>query len=215
MLEIRKFVCNMFQENTYVVSDQTGEAVIIDCGACYDAERRALTAYIDGAGLKPRHLLATHAHIDHNIGNDLIHERYGLKPELHASDERLMSMLDTQANILCGITLDKPLPPVGRYLSEADTIDFGTHSLTLIHTPGHSPGGVFFYCEAEGVAFSGDTLFRGSIGRTDFWGGSMDALMASLRKVTAQLPPETTVYPGHGPQTTIAEEQAHNPYLQE
>lgn len=213
MLDIRKFTCNMFQENTYVVSDETGEAVVIDCGAYFEAERRAVVSYIDSNGLRPVHLLATHAHIDHNIGNAALHARYGLRPELHAGDERLMGMLDTQANILCGITLDESQPPVGRYLTEADTVAFGSHTLAIVHTPGHSPGGVFYHCEAEGVAFSGDTLFKGSIGRTDFWQGSATAITASLRKATALLPPETTVYPGHGPLTTIGDELRNNPYI--
>lgn len=213
MLTIQRFTCNMFQENTYVVSDETGEAVVIDCGAFYEAERRAITQHIEKNGLRPVHLLATHGHIDHNIGNGLIAERYGLKPELHGGDEQLMGMLGEQANVLCGITLDKPLPPVGRYLTEADAIAFGTHTLTLVHTPGHSPGGVFYCCREEGVAFSGDTLFRQSIGRTDFWGGDARAITASLRKVMAALPEETAVLPGHGPQTTIGEERRNNPYL--
>lgn len=213
MIKVQRFVCNMFQENTYVVSDESGEAVIIDCGAYYDAERRALMQYIDKEQLRPTHLLATHAHIDHNIGNDLIFSLYGLKPELSHADERLMGMLDMQANVLCGITLDRELPPVGRYLSEADTITFGSHTLSLIATPGHSPGGVFYYCEAEGVTFSGDTLFQHSVGRTDFWGGNQEQLMESLARITKLLPHSTTVYPGHGPATTIGEEIKHNPYL--
>lgn len=213
-LTIQRFVCNMFQENTYVVSDETHEAVIIDCGAYYDAERQAIIRYIDGAGLKPVHLLATHAHIDHNIGNDTIADHYGLHPEVCADDEKLMGMLDTQANVLCGISLDHALPPVARYFRGGDNITFGSHQFKVIATPGHSPGCVVFHCEAENVAFTGDTLFRGSIGRTDFWQGSFSDIVTSLRRLVTNLPPETTLYPGHGPQTTIDDERKNNPYIQ-
>lgn len=184
MLKIQRFVCNMFQENTYVASDETGEAVIIDCGAYYEAERKAIIDYIDGNSLTPVHLLATHAHIDHNIGNAAIHDRYGLKPEVSGDDERLMAMLGEQANVLCGITLGEAPPPVGRFLTATDPIAFGSHQLSVIPTPGHSPGCVFFHCEAEQVAFSGDTLFRGSMGRTDFWGGNQYDIIRSLRKMS-------------------------------
>ena len=111
-----------------------------------------------------------------------------------------------------GASLDYEMPPVGRYLREGDSIDFGTHHFTVIETPGHSPGGVFYYCKDEEVAFSGDTLFHNSIGRTDFEGGSMFMLIQSLRMIS-QMPDTTRVLPGHGPETTIGYEVAHNPYI--
>lgn len=212
MLNIQKFVCNMIQENCYVVSDETKECVIIDCGAYYEEERRAIVDYIREQELKPKHLLATHAHIDHNFGNNTIYEAFGLKPEVEGADEKLMEKLPEQAQAIAGVTLDYKMPPVGRYLKETDQIDFGSHTLTILHTPGHTPGGVFYYCKEEKVAFSGDTLFRGSIGRTDFEGGNSFMIIQSLRMI-AQLPDDTTLLPGHGEPTTIGYELRSNPYM--
>lgn len=212
MLNIQKFVCNMIQENCYVVSDETKECIIIDCGAYYEEERKAIVDYIRDNQLKPRHLIATHGHIDHNFGNNTIYEAFGLKPEVEADDEPLMQTLPQQAEMIAGVTLNYTMPPVGKYLKETDTIGFGTHSFTILHTPGHTPGCVVYYCKEEKVAFSGDTLFRGSIGRTDFPGGNSFLIIQSLRML-AQLPDDTTVLPGHGEQTTIGYELRSNPYM--
>lgn len=207
-MKIKRFVCNPFQENCYVVSDETNEGVIIDCGAFFPEERTAVADYIKSSGIKLKHLLATHAHIDHNFGNNTIDKDFGLKPEVHHRDEPLMAKLDEQCRHFCGQPLGYDMPPVGRYFSEDDTIEFGIHRFTIIPTPGHTPGSVFFYCEEESVAFSGDTLFRMSIGRTDFELGSYDDMMRSLRLIPQRMKPETIVLPGHGPQTTIGEETA-------
>lgn len=213
MLNIQTFVCNMIQENCYVVSDETGEAVIIDCGAFYDSEKAAIRQYIEQNGLRPVHLLATHGHIDHNFGNRFVADTWGLKVEVHASDEKLLESLPLQAATICGLQMDaSEFAPVGRYLRSNDTIAFGNHRFSLVETPGHTPGGVFFYCEEERTAFTGDTLFRGSIGRTDLPGGSMFMLIQTLRMV-CQLPDDIELYPGHGEPTTIGYEVAHNPYL--
>lgn len=214
MLNIKRFEVNPFQENCYIVSDDSKECVIIDCGAFYDSEREAITSYITSNGLVPKHLLCTHAHIDHCIGNNTIYERFGLKPELHGGDERLMGMLPQQAKMLMQYTLDFDMPPVGKYLTDNDVIEFGSHSLSIIHTPGHTPGGVVYYCKEENIAFSGDTLFRMSIGRTDFYLGDFNAMQESLNTLLTTLPDNTTVYCGHGPQTSIGDEKAMNPYYE-
>ena len=147
MLNIQKFVCNMIQENCYVVSDETKECIIVDCGAYYEEERRAIVDYIRHNQLTPKHLVATHGHIDHNFGNNTIYEAFGLKPEVEADDEQLINMLPQQAQAIAGVELDYKMPPVGKYLRETDTISFGSHTFTLLHTPGHTPGGVFYYCK--------------------------------------------------------------------
>ena len=113
---------------------------------------------------------------------------------------------------IVGANIDAEMPAAGRLLSENDTIEFGSHKFVVIETPGHSPGGVFYYCKEENVAFSGDTLFKGSIGRTDFVGGSMFMLIQSLRMIS-QMPDEVKLLPGHGLETSIGEEVAHNPYI--
>ncbi len=212
MLSIKKFVCNMIQENCYVVSDETKECIIIDCGAFYEEERRAIVGYIQENHLTPKHLLCTHGHIDHNFGNNTIFETFGLKPEVEGGDEKMMDMLAEQAQMIAGVTLDYKMPPVGKYLKETDSISFGNHTFTILHTPGHTPGCVFYYCKEEKVAFSGDTLFRGSIGRTDLPGGNSFLIIQSLRMI-AQLPDDTTILPGHGEQTTIGYELSTNPYM--
>ena len=202
----------MLQENCYIISDETKECVICDCGAYYPAERAAIVDYIRDNGLTPVHLLSTHGHIDHNFGNNTIFDEFGLKPEVHKEDQHLMDMLAEQAEALVGITLDYAMPPVGKYFGDGDEITFGSHRLKVIETPGHSKGSVFFYCPEEAIALSGDTLFRNSIGRTDYLGGSMFQIIQSLRMI-CQLPDNTVVYPGHGPQTTIGTELSGNPYL--
>lgn len=213
MLQIKRFVCNVIQENCYVVSDETQEAVIIDCGAQFEAERQAIKNYIESNHLRPVHLLATHGHVDHNIGNKFVFDTWGLKVELHKDDEPLISTLSEQAEQFMRQELAKDeQPPVGRYLEENDTITFGTHTLQVIGTPGHSQGSVFFWCKDEKVAFSGDTLFRNSVGRADLPGGSMFLLIQSLRMV-CQLDDDTRILPGHGEETTVGRELASNPYL--
>lgn len=211
-MTIQRFECNMLQENCYIISDETKECVICDCGAYYPAERAAIVDYIRDNGLTPVHLLSTHGHIDHNFGNNTIFDEFGLKPEVHKEDQHLMDMLAEQAETLVGITLDYAMPPVGKYFGDGDEITFGSHRLKVIETPGHSKGSVFFYCPEEAIALSGDTLFRNSIGRTDYLGGSMFQIIQSLRMI-CQLPDNTVVYPGHGPQTTIGKELSSNPYL--
>lgn len=211
MIEVRRFVCNMLQENTYVVSDETREAVVIDCGALYEEERQAIVNYIDKQQLKPVHLLCTHGHFDHNFGNDTIWHTYGLKPEVAVEDEALMD-LKTQVEQMIGTGYQNDVPPIGRLLSTDDTISFGSHQLTILPTPGHTRGSVSFYCQSESIVFTGDTLFHMSIGRTDFPGGSWQQMADSL-KLLATLPDETKVYSGHGEPTTIGEERQYNPYI--
>lgn len=212
MLHIERFQVNMLQENCYIVSDDTKECVIIDCGAFYPEERTAIVNYIKEKELKPVHLLVTHGHLDHNFGNDTIHEAFGLKPEVSASDESLMQHLKQQAETFYHLTLDYEFPAIDHFFEDDEIVKFGNHEFEIIQTPGHSRGSVTFYCKEEKVAFTGDTLFHGSIGRTDFKGGSMFQIINSLRFL-AQLPDDVKVLPGHGNATTIGEELAHNPYM--
>ena len=213
MLNIKTFCFNILQENTYVVSDDTRECVIIDCGAYYDAERNALVDYINSNNLKPVHLLCTHGHFDHNFGMNTVYDTWELKPEIAAEDEWLISDLPGQFYAMAGIKLRCQYPKPDHFFAPDEVIRFGTHQLQILRTPGHTPGGVTFYCEEEKVAFTGDTLFRMSIGRTDFERGSYEDILNSLNKTLAQLPADTTVYCGHGPKTTISDEMAYNPYM--
>lgn len=213
MMEIKTFVCNMLEENCYVVSDETKECVIIDCGAFYGEERDAIVRYIDNNQLKPVHLLATHGHLDHNFGNNTILEHYGLKPEVAEGDRNMMNNYNQQAQKFFGMQLNFELPEAGSVITDNQDITFGNHKLNVIPTPGHSKGSVTFYCKEENVAFTGDTLFQQSIGRTDLHGGSMMQIIQSLR-ILAQLPDETVVKPGHGNDTTIGRELESNPFME-
>lgn len=214
MIKVERFVCNPIRENTYVVSDSSKECVIIDCGAWYDEEKEAIKEYINGNGLTPKHLIATHGHVDHHLGDKFVYDTWGLKPEVNGSDAKFIQVLPQHAYEVCGIdglTADD-FAPVGKWLTGADTIKFGFHEFTILETPGHSPGGVAYYCADEKIIFTGDTLFRGTIGRTDIGGGSMFMIIQSLRMLS-QLPDDVVVYPGHGESTTIGNEVAANPYL--
>ena len=190
----------MLQENCYVVSDDTKECVIIDCGAYYEAEKLAIEKYIKTNELKPVHLIATHGHLDHNFGDAFITKTYGLPLEIDSSDESYV------------LAADKHIVTETKTFKAGDIIKFGTHEIEVIETPGHSMGSVVLYIKDEKVAFTGDTLFRGSIGRTDFEGGSMLMIIQSLR-MFVQFPDDITLLPGHGQQTTMGYELAHNPYL--
>jgi len=213
MIEVRCFVCNMLQENCYVVNDESHETVVIDCGAYYEAEQQAIINYIDDHQLVLRHLLCTHAHFDHCFGNAVLWRRYDVKPCLPKGDEPLAD-LDYQMRTMMGTSYRKEQAPVGCFYDSDAIFDFGTHRLTVLSTPGHSAGSCCLYCAEEKTLFTGDTLFCQSIGRTDFEGGNWTSMQQSLR-LLATLPVETRVLPGHGPETTIGRELQTNPYLRD
>ncbi|MBQ9640523.1 MAG: MBL fold metallo-hydrolase [Bacteroidaceae bacterium] len=206
-LRIKSFTVNPLEVNCYVVSDETNEAVLIDPGCFADSEWDDVARYIRDNGLALKHCLLTHAHFDHIMGCNYAEQDFGVRPELHTDDVSLYNTLDQQALQFFGIRLKtKPTPIIGRCLNEGNNIDFGQHTLKVLHTPGHSPGGVCYLCEAEEVVFTGDTLFCGSMGRTDLTGGDAQQIGDSLVRLAA-LPENTVVYPGHGPATTIANER--------
>lgn len=212
MLRIQTFEVNPLHENCYVINDETKECVIIDCGALTEAEQNAVITYIREEGLKPVHNLGTHGHLDHHFGDAAILSAFNLQPEVAEGDKVLMQHPREAALQMLGMDLNIDLPAGNLNLTENEEVKFGSHTFKIIRTPGHSPGSVSFYCAEENVLFTGDTLFKGSIGRTDFPGGSMFQIISSLREL-AQLPDKTIVYPGHGPQTSIGFELAHNPYM--
>ena len=213
MITIKTFAFNLLQENTYVVSDDSLECVIIDCGAYYEDERKAIIDYIKSEGLTPRHLLATHGHWDHNLGIDTIYEAFGLQVEAAKEDEYFITDIPRNFKSIIGAPLRREYPAIGRFFDDDETIRFGHHAFQVLKTPGHTPGSVVFYCAEEHTAFTGDTLFRMSVGRTDFEGGSYADLMNSLAHVLAKLPPETVIHTGHGPESTIGYELRYNPYM--
>ncbi|WP_080904383.1 MBL fold metallo-hydrolase [Parabacteroides sp. Marseille-P3160] len=212
MIKIKKFTFNYFSENTYLLYDETGEAVLIDSGCLFPAEEQQLQLFITQNKLTPVHLLCTHLHVDHIFGNAFIHKTYDLKPEAHHFEEEQLPASEEQARAF-GMQLPVMAVPVGTYLEPGDIVSFGNSSLKCLFVPGHSPGSLAFYSEPDGFVIAGDALFRGSIGRTDLWGGSTETLISSIQEQLLTLPDRTVVYPGHGPETTIGEEKKNNPYL--
>lgn len=213
MLNLHCFTVNFIEENCYVVSDDTGEAVIVDCGAFFPEECETISRYIAQEGLTLRHHLLTHGHFDHVFGAQFLADTYGLRPELSRDEVATYEQAADQMRAFLHRDFPLSLPPVGATFGDGDEVSFGRHTLRVIATPGHTPGGVCYYCEAEGLLLSGDSLFRREIGRCDLPGGSEPQLVGGLKRAILALPDDVNVYPGHGPATTVGEERRENPYL--
>ena len=212
MIYIKSFQFNFFQENTFLLYDETGEAVIIDCGCCRKEEEDELSSFINENKLTVKHLLCTHLHLDHIFGNGFVHRTYGLNPEAHQADEEQIPSPNEQGKRF-GLPFQVEEVPIKKHLTNNEVIRFGNNELKVITVPGHSPGSVVFYNEKEGFLIAGDAIFAGSIGRTDLWGGNMEVLIAALKNKILTLPDDTIIYPGHGPSTTVIDEKLNNPYL--
>lgn len=211
MAHVVVFPFNPFQENTYLIYDDSGECVIFDPGCYTDMEKSILAGFIAEQGLKPVRLINTHCHLDHVFGNKFIHDKYGLSPELHRGEEVVLAHAPEAARMY-GVPMEEsPVP--GGYLEEGDVIEFGNTRLEAMFTPGHSPASLSFYCQEHQFVIVGDVLFEGSIGRTDLPGGDFDTLISSIREKLLVLSDAVRVYPGHGPETTIGEERRSNPFL--
>jgi len=197
--------------NTYVLYDETREAVIIDAACEESFEKQGLSDFIGDAGLKIVRNISTHCHIDHILGNPYIFEKYGIRPEFHkAGLPFLIPAKDIALNF--GLTL-QDLPEPAAYFQEGDEIRFGNSSVTVLYTPGHADGSVCFYSSADGFVITGDVLFKDTIGRTDLPSGDFDKLMNSIKTKLFTLPEDTVVYPGHGPETKIGYEMVNNPFI--
>lgn len=212
MITIKSFEFNYFQENTFLLYDDTREAVLIDCGCCRKEEEKELTDFILENKLTLKHLLCTHLHVDHVFGNGFIYKTYGLKPEANKQDVEKLPSPDEQAKLF-GLRQHVENVPVEKYIVGGETIKFGTSELQVLTVPGHSPGSIAFYNKKNGFTIVGDALFAGSIGRTDLWGGNQEVLVAAIRDKLLSLPDETVIYPGHGPETRVIDEKFNNPYL--
>ena len=204
MIDVKKFNGNEYEEQcTYVLSDETGEAVIIDCGVLKPSYREKLIQFIEEKHLRPVRLLLTHAHHDHVYGNDLIHDRYGLLPEVHEDDKPLMALVPNRiAELHKNYPYDIPMPE--HYLTDGEVITFGNHSLQVIHVPGHSPGSVVFYCPEVKFAFTGDTLMKHWIGNFELMFSNPQEMFASLKYIVKILPDDAVIFPGHYGKATMA-----------
>lgn len=211
-MKYQSFTFNPVQENTYLLWDeQTLEAAIVDTGAWDRQEEQSLTGSIEALGLKLKYVLQTHAHFDHTFGLPFVHRTYGLKPILHKDEADVYRQMPSMAARF-GLNMGGGMPAIGQLLSDGDELLLGTTAVRLIHTPGHTPGSSVFYIPDAGLLFSGDTLFRESIGRTDLPGGSYEDELDSIKNKLFCLPDDTVVLTGHGPSTTIGWEKQNNPY---
>lgn len=212
MTMIEAFENHPFQENTYIIADETGDCAIIDPGMHTADEQNAVASFIKENGLRPTILLNTHCHIDHVLGNKFIFDMYGLKPHFHENEQMVLEYAIPYAQA-AGLRYE-PLMERDNYLTEKGTIKVGDDTvLEILFVPGHSPGHVCFYNQKKNYLIGGDVLFRGSIGRTDLPGGDYKQLMRSIRKQLMVLPDDCEVHPGHGPKTSIGHEIETNPYL--
>ena len=212
MSHVAVFTFNQFQENTYLLYDDTKECVVIDPGCYYEEEKQQLVDFIESNDLKPVRLLNTHCHIDHIFGNKFIAEKYNLPLEIHKGELPVLEAIP-QVCAMYGIPMPEPSPAPGRFIEEGEIISFGTTNLKTLFTPGHSPASISFFDEANNILIAGDVLFQGSIGRTDLPGGDFNTLISSIKRAYYPLGDEVKVYPGHGSSTTIGEEKKNNPFL--
>ena len=211
MSRIVRFTFNPYQENTFLIYDNTKQCVIIDPGCYTQQERDKLTGYISEKKLTPVLLLNTHCHIDHVLGNKYIKELYDIPFYMHKADIPVLEAVPNYSRMM-GIDAE-PSPVADKYLEHGDTVSFGETEYEVRFTPGHSPGSISFYNKAGNYVVAGDVLFSGSIGRTDLPGGDFDTLEDSIKQQLYTLPEETVVYCGHGPETNIGREKRNNPFI--
>lgn len=213
MLKIACLPFNPIQENTYVLWDETNECVVIDAGNSSPREDAALDNFIAEHGLKPVLAANTHGHFDHTLGVEHLKQRYGIPFALSSKDTFLLENAATSGSIF-GVKVGA-MPTVERDLDGEQEIRFGKTILRVLRTPGHTPGHVAFFDEGSKSLFTGDTLFRESIGRTDLPGGDYSWIMRSILDILLPLGDEVHVYPGHGPESTIGHEVLYNPFIVE
>ena len=211
MIKIKTFVFNPFQENTFLLYDDTKQCAIIDAGCYSEKEKNELVSFIEKNDLEPVKLLNTHCHIDHILGNCFVARQYNLKSEAHQKDNIILENVVQHGRVF-GVEAEQP-PDMQIFLEENDIVKFGGSQLLVLHVPGHSPGSIVFYNEEQKFAIVGDVLFNGSIGRTDLPGGDYDTLIKNIKDKLFVLEDDVVVYTGHGPETTIGYERKTNPFF--
>ncbi|MDD2401182.1 MAG: MBL fold metallo-hydrolase [Clostridia bacterium] len=205
-MEIVSLVVGMIQANCYLVYDkETLATLVIDPGA----EGEKIQEEIEKRHLQVKYIVNTHGHNDHIAANQYLKEVTGAPLLIHEEDAKMLTDASLNLSAYMGRLIDRPV--ADRFLQEGDVLDIGNISFEIIHTPGHTCGGICLV--GEGVCFSGDTLFKGAIGRTDLPGGSFEVLINSINNKLVKLDENIVVYPGHGSSTTIGEEKCSNPYL--
>ena len=213
-MKIARLIFNPLQENTYVVWDESLEAVVIDAGNMSERENATLEQFLSERGLKPVYALNTHGHFDHLMGVEFLRQRYGAKFAVSSKDRFLVENAAQSAELF-GIRAGDMPEKIDVDLEGMQSISFGQSELQIIYTPGHTPGHVAFYEPNAKILFTGDTLFRESIGRTDLPGGDYSWIMKSILEKIMPLGDEVKVYPGHGETTDIGHESMYNPFVVE
>lgn len=213
-MKIARLIFNPIQENTYIVWDDTLEAAVIDAGNMGERENAALEKFIADNGLKPVLAINTHGHFDHLLGVDFLRERYGAKFAMNSKDEFLLKGASVSAELF-GVRAGDLPENIDVDLEGMDEISFGATTLKVIPTPGHTPGHVSLYESESKVLFTGDTLFRESIGRTDLPGGDYSWIMRSIIENILPLGDEVKIYPGHGDMSDLGHESMYNPFVVE
>lgn len=210
-MQIAQFTFNPFQENTYVLYDQSGECLIVDPGMSDPDEENDLFGFITEQNLKPVLVINTHCHIDHILGNDRACSRYGIGLAIHKLDLPMLERAPV-ASQMWGIPYRESPAPT-RFLEEGEKLQFGSTELDILFTPGHAPGHIVLVHHTDKVIIAGDVLFRGSVGRVDLPMCNALDLVESIQKKMYGLPDDYVVYPGHGPETTIGEEKRSNAFV--
>lgn len=209
----KAFTFNPVGENTYLIWDEESrEAAIIDAGMSNNRENAIISEFITKENLQLKYALQTHMHFDHIWGLSYILETYGIKPLCHAAEESIYRDVPEMTSMF-RLSMNWNLPVVERYINEGDTFQLGNTTIKVLHTPGHTPGGLSYYIPSANIIFTGDTLFQGSIGRTDLPGGNLSEEIDSIKNKIITLPSETIIYSGHGPESNIGWELKNNPYL--
>lgn len=212
-MELKRFEFNLFGENTYLIwDDATRDSAVVDPGMMNPEEYDEIVRFIVSENLIPKYILLTHAHVDHTLGVDFLTKKYDIPVIGHKADAALGAMRPQQAKMF-HLPVDPEPLEIDRFVSDGADLKLGTELIKVIATPGHSLGGVCYYVPASHFILTGDTLFQGSVGRTDLPGGNQRRLIQSVRTKLLTLPSDTVVYPGHGPSTTIGREAAANPFL--
>jgi glyoxylase-like metal-dependent hydrolase (beta-lactamase superfamily II) len=209
-MKVDRLVLGEFENNCYIVrnNDSATECLVIDTAL----DVRELPAFLDQHKLSPAAVILTHGHIDHIAGVNALRKKFpSILIYIHKLDSEMLGDADVNLSIMAGSSFTAG--KADRLIDEGDTIDKAGIRLRVIHTPGHTPGGICLYAEKDGIIFVGDTLFAGSIGRTDFPNGDMKKLIEGIKHKLLVLPDDTVVYPGHGPETTIGREKTDNPFL--
>lgn len=212
MTTIKTFVFNHFSQNTYLIYDDTKEAVLIDPGCFFDPEKEELAKFINDNDLQLKKVLYTHCHLDHAFGANFIGKTFkGLEFIAHKEENIFIDDAINQS-LRFGIKMEQP-PELTSFINEDDSVTFGNSVFKALHVPGHSPGSICYVNETDKYVLVGDVLFSGSIGRTDLPGGNQDSLISGIKTKLFALPDNFVAYSGHGPATTIGAEKASNPFL--